>query len=89
MRRFKNIKSYIKDVTELIWNYIRHKNYYPQHALLAVMPELMETVIDHPNNCKECEFYAIDQFISTDLYGRQSPNHAAIERMAGRYYHIS
>jgi len=50
---------------------------------------LMETVIDHPKNCKECEFYAIDQFISTDLYGRQRPNHSAIERMAGRYYHIS
>ena len=41
MRIINDIAAYIKNVTELIWNFILNRDSYPSNALLAVQPELM------------------------------------------------
>ena len=46
----KDIKSYIHDLTELVWAYIRHRASYPANALLAVQRELACNVFDSPDN---------------------------------------
>ena len=86
MRRFSDIKSYMKDVTEIIWRYIRNMESYPKNALLAVQPDIMATVIDSPDQCRQCEFYALNLFISKVQRGQLMPNTVAIARMAHKYY---
>lgn len=34
----KDIKSYIHDLTDLVWNFIRNRAIYPANAVLAVRP---------------------------------------------------
>lgn len=54
----KDIKSYIHDLTDLVWNFIRNRAIYPANAVLAVRRELACNVFDSPDNCQECDFYA-------------------------------
>ncbi len=50
MKLFNDTSAYMKDVTNLIWNYIRHRDLYPENAQLAVQPEIMANVIDDPSS---------------------------------------
>ncbi len=86
MKKFDDIKAYIVNVTELIWNFILHPEAYPSNASLVVQPELMETVIDNPNECKYCDFYNLNLLMQRDSRGRMVPNRCAIANMARRYY---
>ncbi len=88
MRIFSDIKSYTSDVTSLIWNFILHRDAYPENAKLAVQPELMVNVIDDPEQCHYCDFYDINLFISRDSEGKPVPNSIAIKNMASRYYQV-
>jgi len=84
--RFKDIASYIGNITELIWDYITNRHQYPDNAKLAVQPEVSEVVIDNPSNCHGCDFYEVKNFISIDPTGHFHPNEAAIQLLAGKYY---
>lgn len=86
MRIINDIAAYIKNVTELIWNFILNRDSYPENALLAIQPELMETVIDNPQECKGCDFYDIKMLLSVDAKGNLKPNELAIRNMANRYF---
>ncbi len=86
MRKFNDIRTYIVNLTELIWNFIRHPEAYPKNALLAVQPDLMETVIDNPNECKYCDFYNLNLLVERDNQGNMVPNNGAIAQLARRYY---
>ena len=86
MRKFNDIRTYTTNVTELIWHFIRHPEAYPNNASLVVQPELMETVIDNPNECKYCDTYNINLLVERDGQGNMVPNHYAIANMARRYY---
>ena len=86
MRIINDIATYIKNVTELIWNFILNRDSYPSNALLAVQPELMETVIDSPDQCKHCDFYDLKMLVTKDVNGNLKPNSLAIRNMANRYY---
>ena len=86
MRIINDIATYIKNVTELIWNFILNRDSYPSNALLAVQPELMETVIDSPDQCKHCDFYDLKMLVTKDMNGNLKPNSLAIRNMANRYY---
>ncbi len=86
MRIINDIAAYIKSVTDLIWNFILNRDSYPENAQLAVLPELMETVIDNPAECKGCDFYDIKMLMSVDANGNLSPNERAIRNMANRYF---
>lgn len=86
MRKFNDIRTYTVNVTELIWNFIRHPEAYPSNASLVVQPELMETVIDNPEECKYCDYYNINMLVERDSQGNMVPNSYAIANMARRYY---
>ena len=85
-RRFQDIKAYIVNVTELIWNYITYRDSFPKGVKLAVLPGINETVIDMPYNCNGCEFYDLNMFIMKDSSGFSKPSMKAIRRMAQRYF---
>lgn len=85
-KKIGDLSTYIKEVTEILWRYIHNIDLYPKNVLLAVQPELMETVIDTREACSKCEFYALSQLIYKDSKGRMAPNRTAIEKMAGKYY---
>nr|MBP7471696.1 hypothetical protein [Prevotella sp.] len=82
MKRVMDIKSYVSNVTALIWHYIKHTAFYPSNSKLVVQKELGETVIDDPTVCRECEFYDISSFIKKDERGLLAPNVIAIQNLA-------
>jgi hypothetical protein len=82
----KDIKSYIRDLTELVWAYIRHRASYPANALLAVQRELACNVFDSPDNCRGCDFYAPEMLLTYNEKGAMVPNHSVIKSIAKRYY---
>jgi hypothetical protein len=88
MKLFNDTSAYMKDVTNLIWNYIRHRDLYPENAQLAVQPEIMANVIDDPSQCRFCDFYDLNTLIVKDVAGRQMPNKHAIQNMANRYFQV-
>lgn len=83
---FNDMTAYVRDVTGLIWNYIHHRDFYPDNAQLAVQPDLMACVIEDPTQCKHCDFYDLGTLISKDSQGELVPNTHAIQNMANRYY---
>lgn len=85
-KRFEDIASYIKEVTDIIWKYIGNMESYPKNAWLAIQPELMATVIDVKEACRRCEFYPLSQVIDKAADGVLTPNALAIERIAEKYY---
>lgn len=86
MKINKDIKSYIRDLTELMWAYIRHRAAYPSNAMLAVQRELAYNIIDSPDNCRECDFYAPEMLLTYNAKGATVPNHSVIKSIAKRYY---
>ena len=86
MKINKDIKSYIRDLTELVWAYIRHRAAYPANALLAVQRELACNVFDSPDNCRGCDFYAPEMLLTYNEKGALVPNHSVIKSIAKRYY---
>lgn len=86
MRIFKDVVSYTKDLTDLVWNYIRHHSDYPGKARLCVQPDVMANVIDNPADCRQCDVYDLQLLIRRDENGREEPNAVAIDRLANRYY---
>ncbi len=86
MKINKDIKSYIRDLTELVWAYIRHRAAYPANALLAVQRELACNVFDSPDNCQGCDFYAPEILLTYNAKGATVPNHSVIKSIAKRYY---
>lgn len=86
MKRIKTIASYVSNVTELIWHYIKNTTFYPSNSKLVVQKEIGETVIDDPSNCNGCEFYEINRFIKQDNKGTLVPNTIAIQDLAYKYY---
>ena len=74
MKINKDIKSYIRDLTELVWAYIRHRAAYPANALLAVQRELACNVFDSPDNCRGCDFYAPEMLLTYNEKGAMVPN---------------
>lgn len=82
----KDIKSYIRDLTELVWAYIRHRAAYPANVLLAVQRELACNVFESPENCQGCDFYAPEMLITHNAKGAMVPNHNVIKVIAKRYY---
>lgn len=86
MKINKDIKSYIRDLTELVWAYIRHRAAYPANALLAVQRELACNVFDSPDNCQGCDFYAPEMLLTYNAKGATVPNHSVIKSIAKRYY---
>lgn len=86
MKLIKDITSYVKDLTELIWNFILHRDHYPDNALLCVQPEVMANVIDDPTQCRHCDVYDPKLLIKPGHDGQPIPDHAAIKRVAQRYY---
>lgn len=82
----KDIKSYIRDLTELVWAYIRHRATYPANVLLAVQRELACNVFESPENCQGCDFYAPEMLITHNAKGAMVPNHNVIKVIAKRYY---
>ena len=86
MKINKDIKSYIHDLTELVWAYIRHRAAYPANALLAVQRELACNVFDSPDNCSGCDFYAPEMLLTRNAKGAVVPNRTVIRSIAKRYY---
>lgn len=84
--RFRDMKSYIIEVTEILWRYIQNTDSYPRNALLAIQPELLTTVIDTRDACSQCEYYALNQLLKRTNHGTLVPNDSAIERLAMRYF---
>lgn len=82
----KDIKSYIRDLTELVWAYILHRAAYPANVLLAVQRELACNVFESPENCQGCDFYAPEMLITHNAKGAMVPNHNVIKVIAKRYY---
>jgi hypothetical protein len=85
-KRIKDIKSYVRNVTELIWHYITNRDLYPKDSKLAVQPEIHETIIDNPSLCKNCDFYDLKKFIRRDAKGKLIPNMDEISNLAMHYY---
>lgn len=88
MKIFNDMGAYMGDLTNLIWNYIKNKELYPENAKLAVQPEIMANVIDDPEQCHYCDFYDLSLLISTDGKGKAVPNITAIQSVANRYYKV-
>lgn len=86
MRIFNDMAGYVVDLTSLIWNYIKHRDLYPENAKLAVQPDVMANIIDDPSVCRYCDFYELNQLISHDGEGKPVPNHLAIKDVANKYY---
>lgn len=86
MKIFNDITAYIKNVTDLLWDFINHREQYPKNALLAVQPEVMVTVIDNPEDCKECDFYDPMTLMDKDREGQLKPSKKNIFKMASRYF---
>ena len=86
MNRIKNISAYVSNVTDLLWNYIKHNAAYPKNAVLAVQREIRETVIENPDDCRDCDFYDLKAFIRKTPDGRMQPNLVAIQTLAYRFY---
>jgi hypothetical protein len=86
MKINKDIKSYIHDLTDLVWTYIRHRAAYPANALLAVQRELACNVFDSPDNCRDCDFYAPEMLLTKNAKGAVVPNQSVIKSIARRYY---
>ena len=89
MKIFNDVTSYVKDLTNLIWNYINNRHMYPENAQLAVQPEIMANVIDDPAQCHFCDFYDLNMFICQDVKGNLIPDKIAIQNIANRYYEAS
>ena len=86
MKIFNDTASYVKDLTNLIWNYILNRDLYPDNAQLAVQPEILANIIDDPEQCAFCDFYDLSLFIAKDKEGKPVPNLLAIRNIADRYY---
>ncbi len=86
MKLFEDTTAYIKDLTNLIWNYILNRELYPDNAQLAVQPEILANIIDDPEQCAFCDFYDLSLFIVKDKEGKPVPNLLAIRNIADRYY---
>lgn len=86
MKIISDLTSYIKDLTELIWSFIRHRDSYPENACLCIQPEVMASVIDNPEECRHCDIYDPKLLIHKGGDGRMVPDMVAIERVAQRYY---
>lgn len=86
MKIFNDAKAYIKDLTNLIWNYILNRDLYPANAKLAVQPEIMANVIDDPSQCRYCDIYDLNLLICHDRTGNPQPNMMAIKNVANRYF---
>ena len=86
MKLFEDTTAYIKDLTNLIWNYILNRELYPDNAQLAVQPEILANIIDDPEQCSFCDFYDLSLFIAKDKEGKPVPNLLAIRNIADRYY---
>lgn len=85
-RHFKDFGAYAKNITELIWNYIAHRDLFPHNAKLAIQPDINEVIIENPDECRNCDFYELHNFISITEQGGLIPNEAAIRLLANRYY---
>ena len=85
MKIFNDTASYVKDLTNLIWDFIHHREQYPVNAKLAVQPEVLANVIDDPEQCAYCDFYDLSLFIAQDNNGQPVPNLLAINNIANRY----
>lgn len=86
MKIYKDIKGYIRDLTDLMWAYIRHRATFPANAILAVQRELACNVIDSPDNCRGCDFYVPELLITHNTKGALVPNRSVIRSIAQRYY---
>ena len=86
MKIYKDIKGYIRDLTDLMWAYIRHRAIFPANAILAVQRELACNVIDSPDNCRGCDFYVPELLITHNAKGALVPNRSVIRSIAQRYY---
>lgn len=86
MRMIDNIANYVKDLTEMVWSFINHRERFPKEAQLCVQPELMVNVIDDPRKCRYCDVYDLKMLIHENPNGKMVPNQGAIERVAQRYY---
>ncbi len=86
MNRIKNISAYVSNVTDLIWHYIKNTAAYPKNAVLAVQKEIRETVIENPDDCRDCDFYDLKTFIRKAPNGAIQPNMLAIQNLAYRFY---
>lgn len=87
MKIYKDIRGYIRDLTNLVWTYIHHRSAFPANAMLAVQPELACNVIDSPDNCRNCDFYAPELLITHNAAGASVPNKSVIRNIARRYYY--
>jgi hypothetical protein len=86
MKINKDIKSYIHDLTNLVWDYIRYRASFPANTVLAVQRELACNVFDTPDNCRGCDFYAPGLLLTHNDKGAVVPNHTMIRNIANRYY---
>ena len=86
MKIYKDIKGYIRDLTDLMWAYIRHRATFPANAILAVQRELACNVIDSPDNCRGCDLYVPELLITHNAKGALVPNRSVIRSIAQRYY---
>jgi hypothetical protein len=86
MKINKDIKSYIRDLTSLVWDYIRNRAAYPANVVLAVQRELACNVFDLPANCRGCDFYAPELLLTHNAKGAVVPNRTMIRSIASRYY---
>ena len=82
MKLFEDTTAYIKDLTNLIWDYILNRDLYPDNAQLAVQPEILANIIDDPEQCAFCDFYDLSLFIAKDKEGKPVPNLLAIRNIA-------
>ena len=88
MKIFNDTASYVKDLTNLIWDFIQNRDQYPDNAKLAVQPEILANVIDDPEQCAYCDFYDLSMLIAKDNEGQLVPNHLEIRNVANRYYGV-
>lgn len=84
--KFKDIGAFARNITDIVWRYIRHIADYPTNARLAVQPDLQEVVIDDPKNVQGCDIYHINNFITHGQDGNHEPNEDAIRQFAEKYY---
>lgn len=86
MKINKDIKSYIRDLTSLVWNYIHYRTAYPANVVLAVQRELAYNIFEVPENCRGCDFYAPALLLTRNDQGAVVPNRTMIRTIANRYY---
>ena len=86
MKINKDIKSYIRDLTSLVWNYIHYRTAYPANVVLAVQRELAYNIFEVPENRRGCDFYAPALLLTHNDQGAVVPNRTMIRTIANRYY---